>query len=65
VLLGNRLEIQDPDVLSAEVTRKMEYTARHLRGNWRAYWEHEIGKPASGDSRFNIAHVKLQTFAGE
>ncbi|KAI5730047.1 hypothetical protein M8J76_009407 [Diaphorina citri] len=61
---GNRLEIQDPDVLSAEVTRKMEYTARHLRGNWRAYWEHEIGKPASGDSRFNIAHVKLQTFAG-
>uniref|UniRef100_A0A8D9AX21 WD repeat-containing protein 81 n=1 Tax=Cacopsylla melanoneura TaxID=428564 RepID=A0A8D9AX21_9HEMI len=61
---GNRIEIQDPDVLSAEVTRKMEYTTRHLRGNWRAYWEHEIGKPASAESRFNIAHVKLQTFSG-
>lgn len=76
-LIGNRIELQRPDIQSAGSSiEQVQHEAmiqadlhvetnstRHLRGNWLAYWEHEIGR-AEKDSRFNFKQIKLQTFAG-
>ncbi|XP_067006086.2 WD repeat-containing protein 81 [Anabrus simplex] len=78
-VVGNRIDLQREDVPSVVlpnvsqqpaasdimtiISRKMENTKRHLRGNWLAYWEHEIGR-AEKDTRFNFKQIKLQTFAG-
>lgn len=68
-LIGNRIDVQSEDddshtsnVLKL-VSNRMENESRHLRGNWLAYWEHEIGRPDK-DVRFNFKQIKLQTFAG-
>lgn len=73
-VVGNRIDLQRVDVPSvmpstsseefmALINRKMENTKRHLKGNWLAYWEHEIGR-AEKDTRFNFKQIKLQTFSG-
>ncbi|KAJ8975302.1 hypothetical protein NQ317_011644 [Molorchus minor] len=68
-LIGNRIDVQpenneglNPDLLSL-VSSRMENNMRHLRGNWLAYWEHEIGR-SEKDNMFNFKQIKLQTFTG-
>lgn len=72
-VFGNRIEVQNepnkyemgPSELLNIVTYKSDQitTARHLRGNWLAYWEHEIGRPDK-DNHFNLKQIKLQTYSG-
>lgn len=72
-VVGNRIDVQNVDEIKEIgpielldfVTYKYEQinTARHLRGNWLAYWEHEIGRHEK-DHHFNLKQIKLQTFAG-
>lgn len=66
-LIGNRIDVQEvsSDKVSVLnlISDKMENTSRHLRGNWLAYWEHEIGR-SEKDNRFNFKQIKLQTFNG-
>lgn len=72
-VIGNRFEIQKDDARS-QLTTEMSFVTsrettwpssagRQLRGNWLAYWEHEIGRPEK-DTMFNIKQIKLQTFNG-
>lgn len=75
-VIGNRIDVQyggqGPDRTEmgiGDVINMVAYkfdnlnTARHLKGNWLAYWEHEIGR-SDKDSRFNLKQIKLQTYAG-
>ncbi|KAJ8926519.1 hypothetical protein NQ314_021121 [Rhamnusium bicolor] len=68
-LIGNRIDVQteDFDSLNTDllglVSNRMENNTRHLRGNWLAYWEHEIGR-SEKDNMFNFKQIKLQTFTG-
>ncbi|KAL3274404.1 hypothetical protein HHI36_015797 [Cryptolaemus montrouzieri] len=68
-VIGNRIEVQcetddgsNTDLLNL-VSNKIENNNRHLRGNWLAYWGHEIGR-SEKDVLFNFKQIKLQTFSG-
>lgn len=75
-VIGNRIDVQyggqGPDRTEmgiGDVINMVAYkfdnlnTNRHLKGNWLAYWEHEIGR-SDTNSRFNFKQIKLQTYAG-
>ncbi|XP_043283452.1 WD repeat-containing protein 81 [Venturia canescens] len=75
-VVGNRIEVQTESVGSRTQGGVPEdeerissrdnggsSNGRQLRGNWLAYWEHEIGRPDK-DTNFNLKQIKLQNFVG-
>lgn len=73
-VIGNRIAVINKsssakEVGSMEVLDMVAWkfdqldVSRHLRGNWLAYWRHEISRNEK-DDHLNVKQIKLQTFTG-
>lgn len=76
-VIGNRLEVvrggttnqSQQEVGPMEVLDMVAYklehipTVRQLKGNWLAYWRHEISR-SDKDTMLNLKQIKLQSFVG-
>uniref|UniRef100_A0A0K8WLI7 Putative inactive serine/threonine-protein kinase lvsG n=1 Tax=Bactrocera latifrons TaxID=174628 RepID=A0A0K8WLI7_BACLA len=76
-VIGNRLEVvssgtanqSQQEVGPMEVLDMVAYkfehipTVRHLKGNWLAYWRHEISR-SDKDTMLNLKQIKMQSFGG-
>lgn len=76
-VVGNRIEVvsagagnqSQQEVGPMEVLDMVAYkfdqipTVRHLKGNWLAYWRHEITR-SDKDTMLNLKQIKLQSFVG-
>ncbi|XP_034939157.1 WD repeat-containing protein 81 [Chelonus insularis] len=64
-VVGNRIEVGDNlgEYVNHQNKDVSFSNSRQLRGNWLAYWEHEIGRPDK-HLTFNMKQIKLQSFTG-
>ncbi|KAF5295904.1 hypothetical protein FQR65_LT10392 [Abscondita terminalis] len=63
-VVGNLIDVQNQstnaqatDALSL-ISNKMENTTRHLRGNWLAYWDHDIVR-SEKNIMFNFKQISI------
>ncbi|XP_030384082.1 WD repeat-containing protein 81 [Scaptodrosophila lebanonensis] len=72
-IVGNRLEVASnshgalgPMEVLDMVAYKFDQlpSTRHLKGNWLAYWRHEITRSDKDNHTLNVKQIRLQSFVG-